>query len=115
MHEMTLAQSLLDKVLTVAGEHHADRVTEVSVALGVMQQVVPEALELAFQALTEGTIAQSAQLHQQETPIRAQCRSCGTPFPADLDTFQCPNCGRADVAILEGNDIVLNSVVCEQE
>ena len=115
MHEMAIAEALLKQVLDVAGEHDADRVEELTVELGMMRQVVPEALELAFAVVSEGTLAQGAALKQIEKGITAQCRICQLKFPCDVGALQCPKCRQADVMVVAGGDIVLKSVVCQKE
>jgi hydrogenase nickel incorporation protein HypA/HybF len=113
MHEMSIAASLLDRVLDVAGQNNACRVDELTVEVGVLQQVVPEALRMAFAAVTEGTIAQGATLNLVECPASAECRCCGERFDAAIDDYACPRCRQADVRIVAGRDIVLKTVVCQ--
>ena len=115
MHEMSIAMGLLGTVQAVATEHAATRVSRVEVALGVMQLVVPEALQMAFEAACEGTPVEGAELALEEVPIRARCLSCGHEFTASVEAFACPSCDQADVDIIEGNDIILTSVTCETE
>jgi len=110
-----MAMGLIRHVLEAAGQHHATRVEEVEVEVGAMQQVAPEALEAAFEAVSANTIAAGAVLKIVETPLRAVCRHCGHEFAPTIDNFLCPGCRQADVDILGGNDILLKSVTCETE
>lgn len=113
MHEMSIAEELVRQVEDVAREHGGQSVSEVEVELGVFRQVVPEALEIAFAALAEGTVAEGAVLKMTEKGIVGLCRVCQNRFEASLETFQCPRCSEADVEIVEGDDIVLKSVAVE--
>jgi len=113
MHEMAIATELLEQVLRVAAEHHATRVDEVQVEVGVMRQIVPEALTMAFAAAAEGTIAAGATLHIHEERAVAVCCQCECMFLPEIDRFVCPQCNRADARIISGNDIVLTSMTCE--
>ena len=115
MHEMSIATELLREVLAAAAPHAPARVTEVEVAAGEMQQIVPEALEAAWQSLAAGTPAEGAVLHLTETPIEACCRACGRRFQPRLTDFACPCCGQADVDIVAGRDIILTSLTCQTE
>ena len=67
MHEMSVALHLLAQLEALAEEHGANAVTEIELSVGALQGVVPEALDLAFSAAAEGTIAggQSSDLHAQ--------------------------------------------------
>ena len=115
MHEMSIAEGLLRSVLDAVAAHGDVRVEQVELAVGVMRLVVPEALELAWSVLAEGTPAAGAKLTITEVPLKARCRQCAREFGPEIDNYLCPACGHADVDILEGDDIFLTSVVCLSE
>ena len=115
MHEMSIALSLVEQLQRLAEQHHATSISELEVQCGVMRQVVPEALELAFTAAAMETIAAGATLKIIEEPLVVRCRQCGTEFAAEIDDYACSGCKLADVEILAGRDIVLKSVTCETE
>ena len=110
MHELSIASALVRQALEVAGENNLARIEAIEVEVGVLQQVVPEALDLAFQAESQDTPAAGAVLRQVEVPMRARCRSCGHEYAPDIDCFQCDQCGRADPEIIDGRDIILKSL-----
>ena len=112
MHEMSIAMSLINQVLEVASRNNAQRVDEVMLEVGFLRQVVPEAMHMAWEAVTEDTPARGSVLTITEVPPEAKCRKCGTRFVPGIDTFLCPGCGQADVEITAGNDIVLKSMSC---
>lgn len=115
MHELSIATELLRQLEALAVEHNVERIESVTVRAGVMRQVVPEALEMAFCVVTQGTCAEGATLTLERVPLAAQCRECGFRFAPEMGAFCCPRCRRADVDILEGDDIILVSVTCQQE
>ena len=115
MHELSIASQILDSVLAVAAEHKVKRVDEVSLSLGALRMVVPEALQMAWQAVTEGTVAAGAALKVTETPVKGRCRACGHAFAPPAYSFACPACGKADVKIEAGNEIVLTSMTCTND
>jgi hydrogenase nickel incorporation protein HypA/HybF len=67
MHELSIASAVLDIV-----QRHADgrRVARVELKVGHLRQVVPSALEFAFELVAEGTEAEGAELVMQEVPAR---------------------------------------------
>jgi hydrogenase nickel incorporation protein HypA/HybF len=115
MHEMSIADALLQGVLDAAAKSRLVRVQEVMLDVGKVRLVVPEALELAWTIVSEGTVAAGSLLRIREVPIEAACRRCGRVYPADVDNYLCPGCGQADVEIVAGDDIMLTSVVGEVE
>jgi hydrogenase nickel incorporation protein HypA/HybF len=112
---MSIAMGLMESLLDVATEQRARRILEVEIICGVMQQVVPDALQLAFEAVTQNTIAQGARLKIVEEAISVRCRACGQQYAAAIDNYRCPLCSQADAEIVAGRDIVLRSVTCETD
>jgi hydrogenase nickel incorporation protein HypA/HybF len=115
MHEMSIAVEMMRQIERLVAEHGVDRVEEVTVVVGVLRQVVPEALTAAFEAASTGTSAEGARLHIETAPACVRCRGCGEEFSPAVDAYLCSRCGRADVDIIEGNEIVIGSLTCERE
>ena len=111
MHEMSIAQSILEVVQQYArGNHHASdasssRVKSVRLRIGEMAGVVPESLRFCFEVASEGTAAQGAVLLIEEVPIKCFCNSCNLEFSAERFLFLCPTCGASDVEVLSGNEL----------
>ena len=89
MHEMSIATGLLQSVLDAAAAHGAERVEEIELELGAMRLVVPEALEMAWSLVAEGTLAAGAKLKMKEVPVKARCRRCGSVFAPQIGDYLC--------------------------
>jgi hydrogenase nickel incorporation protein HypA/HybF len=110
MHEMSIAMELLDQLERLADEHGLARIETVRLEAGTLRGIVPEAMTLAFEAAAAGTRAEGASLELAIVPAEAVCRLCEKRFEPELFSFLCPACGRADVRLVRGNDIILASV-----
>ncbi|NLX14950.1 MAG: hydrogenase maturation nickel metallochaperone HypA [Phycisphaerales bacterium] len=113
MHEMSIAIEIVHQAERIAREHQASRVDEIEVEVGVMQQVVHEALHLAFEAAVEQTWLQGVKLRITEEPLAAICDDCQNTFTPQIDCFVCPRCGQANARITAGDQILLKSMVCQ--
>jgi hydrogenase nickel incorporation protein HypA/HybF len=113
MHEMSIAMQIIQQLEEIAARNNVIRIDEVEVEVGVMQQVVPEALHLSFSSATEGTVAENAKLIISEEPMTAECGDCGCEFSPTLEDFTCPRCKQASARITSGNSITLKSIVCQ--
>jgi hydrogenase nickel incorporation protein HypA/HybF len=113
MHEFSLAAALVEQLQRIADERHVRRIVEVEVHCGVMQQVVSESLAMAFEAVSADTPAAGARLKIVVEELVVRCRACGSSFAAAIDNYLCPQCQTADVEVIAGRDVVLQSVVCE--
>nr|WP_278593748.1 hydrogenase maturation nickel metallochaperone HypA [Bilophila wadsworthia] len=78
-------------------ERHAPhRLLQVRARYGALANIVPEALSVAFEALTAGTDWEGAVLQAEEIPLSLKCSRCGQIFsPARQKRFSapCPFCG----------------------
>jgi len=116
MHEFSIAEALLQAVLEVAETQGGLPVERVCVHIGRLRQVRPEALIFAFDALTTGTLAQGATLVWEDIPPRVRCHACHTIFQPEEDWFwTCPRCGVAGGEVLEGDELVLESVILQTQ
>lgn len=113
MHELTIAQGILDIALNTADSHGAGKVTGVKVLAGELTGIVPEALEFGFAALAEGTIAAGACLTIHVTPLIGRCRDCGDERRVDKYRFVCLTCGSSAIEITSGRELKVESVEVE--
>lgn len=105
-----MVQSILECALGVARDHGGLAIERVSVEIGALQLVAPEALEFAFEAAKKGTLAENGVLEWHEVVARIECEACGACFePEDL-FWACPECGAVGGRVLAGDDLVLKSV-----
>ena len=72
--------------------------------------MVPEALDLAVEAVTAGTIAEGAELVIEPVSARFWCPTCRHEFePADLGA-QCPGCRGFSGELRAGRELELASL-----
>jgi hydrogenase nickel incorporation protein HypA/HybF len=111
MHELSIAASIVD----IAVRHARGRsVSRVEVRVGHLRQVVPSALELAFELVAQGTPLDGAELVLEEVAATVRCRTCGAESrPAGFPLI-CP-CGSADVEIVAGEELAVESLDVEEE
>lgn len=110
MHEMSIAVELMSQLEAVAAANGMTTIEEVTISAGALRAIVPEALDMAFEALAMGTCAAGAKLVLEIVSPRGRCRTCGREFGVEIDNFTCPHCNLADVEVIAGNEIILASV-----
>jgi len=107
MHEMSLAQGILQVVLDAAKD---EKVRKISLQVGRLQMVVPESLRFSFKLMAEGTAAAEANLEIEEIPTSLRCGHCGADVELDLPPFSCGKCGASDIEIVSGDEVLIDSV-----
>ncbi|MDO5335004.1 MAG: hydrogenase maturation nickel metallochaperone HypA [Coriobacteriia bacterium] len=110
MHEMGLVAGILDSVVPTARQAGAERITKVSLSVGEMTEVIEEAMVFAFEALTEGTIAEGAELDLTIIPPKSICLECGNEYDHDRLHVTCPACGSAFTQLVQGKEMQIDSI-----
>ena len=111
MHELSIAEALVDQVVAVAYDNQLKKVDEVEIEVGVLRAVLDEVMQEAFRSVIKDTVVQGARLKLIEIKAVAECLTCAKKFEPEIDNFLCPACMVANVKILAGNNIILKSVV----
>ena len=88
-----------------AREQGALRVISVTVEIGELAGVVPEAVEFCFEACARDTFIEGASLLIERIPGRGRCRECGAGTAVDPYTFACPSCGGYALEVLRGREL----------
>jgi len=110
MHETALMRTVMDIALDKAQANQAKRIGAINLRIGALRGVVPEALDFAFEALKEGTIAASAKLNVEYAPLTCYCHGCGNEFqPKDYSSV-CPKCLKKDIEIWNGLEMTVISI-----
>ena len=111
MHELSIAES----VVRVASRHaRGRRVTRVTVKAGHLRQVVPSALEFAFELVAEGTAVEGAVLEIEAVRAAGVCRECGIESEQEGFPLRCARCGGLDVEVVRGEELLVDSLELEE-
>ena len=113
MHELSLVASVFEVLEEKAREHGAGRVIRVVLKVGVMSGVVPDLLESAFDIFKKDTIAETARLEIVVVPVKLRCPDCGGEAVREDTDFSCAGCGSRRVEIVEGRDLVVETIELE--
>ena len=105
MHEMSIAQSLIEIIQEEMIAHGAKSLKSVRLQVGQMSAVVPDSLSFCFEVVTDGTDLQGAELIMEVVPLKARCQECGRIFAVEAHVFACPDCDGAKIDIIEGQEL----------
>lgn len=114
MHEMSIAEGIVDIALQMAEQHQSPKVNTIFLELGRMSGVEPEALQFCFEAVTRGTKAEGARLEIDFKEIEGQCIECGEQFSIDNYVFKCPKCESSLIDTISGRELRVTSLDLEE-
>jgi hydrogenase nickel incorporation protein HypA/HybF len=111
MHELGIMESAIESVITQVRIHDATVVHRIVIRVGALSGVDPDALRLAFEAVTRDSPAAGAKLELEIVPARGRCPDCDLEFAVESDfIFTCPKCGRISGELVEGRELELARV-----
>ena len=110
MHEMGIISGVLDAVNASARDAGATRVLSVNLRVGEMTEAIPDALHFAFEALSEDTISQGAELVIDMVGPSSICLECAEEFSHDRFHRICPACGSYATVLLTGRELEIASI-----
>jgi len=105
MHEMALAQSVVDLVLDQASGGAFVRVRTVRLSIGALAQVDPRSLEFGFDVAARGTVAEGAELVIERPPGSAWCTDCNKAVAVAAHGESCPGCGGYQWMLVGGDEM----------
>lgn len=113
MHELAVAQALVEQVDAVIDQHQASRAILIRVRIGPLAGVVPDLLATAFPLAAADSRMEHAELEFTHAPIRVHCQTCGAETEAAMNRLLCGACGDWHTRILSGDELLLESVELE--
>ncbi len=121
MHELSMAQAIVDTVLDAAKKNNAEEIVEVTIEIGMLTMLNPEQLTFLLDVLAEGTLLENAKIIIEDVPVEINCRNCQYTGLANTDGSDhylaivlCPQCEGRDVETLTGKECNVKNIKIEK-
>ncbi len=109
MHELGITQN----IVAIAAEHaHGAKVRRISLEIGQLTAIMPDAIEFCFDVCAQGTPLEGATLEIIRVPGRGQCQACGQQMPLEQPFGVC-DCGCTQLTILQGEELTIKELETE--
>ena len=113
MHELSLAQGILDIVKAEEQKNGFTRVLEISLKVGEYSGIVPRCLEEFFPIAAAGSCAEGAKLSIEVLPSVFRCADCGFEGRPDRGRACCPSCGGEHIRMVSGREFYVENLMVE--
>jgi len=113
MHELSLAESILETIEEAAQRDGFVRVRTVRLEIGRLSCVEPEALAFCFEAVMRDSIADGAQLDIIALPGSGWCAHCAATVAMETSYDACPQCGAYHLKIISGTEMRVKELEVE--
>jgi len=111
MHELSIAQSIVEIAEQQALNHHSASIEELELEIGALAGIEWIALEFALESSIKGTILENARIVRQQIDGEGRCGDCENVFPVKNLFTACPVCGSYAVKIIKGKELRIKSIV----
>ena len=122
MHQLSMAQGILNAVLETAEANDAIKVTDMVIEIGKLAMLNPEQLKFMLGVLCKDTIAENAEIVIEDIDVEIKCYNCDFEGIADIDDSDhyapmilCPKCESHRVEVLNGRDVTVKNISIERE
>ena len=109
MHELSIAEELLALIYENAEKAGIKKVSEVNLRVGEFSGVLPDALQFAFEMLSQKKITEGARLNIETVSPRFICQGCH--HTVGRDSCKCPHCDSDEIVAEGGHDFQIVSFV----
>ncbi|MCE5212031.1 MAG: hydrogenase maturation nickel metallochaperone HypA [Deltaproteobacteria bacterium] len=104
MHELYLAESIIDIIQNYAARDGFKKVNSVSLSYGRLSCIEAKSLQFAFDVQAKGTTAEGAALEFKILPAMIHCFSCEKDLEVKMLPGDCPSCGGNEVVLTAGTE-----------
>ncbi len=115
MHEVSIAQSIIEIVSGQCRKGGYRSITSIRVRIGRASGIMPDALLFAFDAIKADSPARQAVLEIEEVCVSGRCRDCGRDFSVEGEyVLDCPLCGGLAFEITAGREMDVTDMEVEE-
>ena len=105
MHELSIAESILNGVRTELLRYPGARPTKVGIRIGELAAVDVDSLTFCFEAVVHGTEWESLQLDARVCKQVRVCTECSETFDVVEYNAECPKCGSNNTTLQSGDEL----------
>lgn len=113
MHEMSLAEGILQIVEDTAAKQGFKRVIEVRLEIGALSGVEVEALSFCLDVVLRNSVADGARVELERLPGQGFCLACGETVEIQALYDACPRCGGYQVQATGGTEMRVKDLLVE--
>ncbi|MGK7944590.1 MAG: hydrogenase maturation nickel metallochaperone HypA [Microcystaceae cyanobacterium] len=112
MHELGITKNI---VAIVAENAKGLPVKRVTLEIGQLSAIMPDAIRFCFDVCAKGTVLEGAQLDIQEIPGIGQCSACQHQIFLSEPYGICDRCGSIDLKIIQGEELTIKEMEVESQ
>ena len=110
MHELGITRNV---VSIVSERAQGQKVLRVTLEVGRLSGMLPEAISFCFDICAKGTSLEGATLQVVVVEGRGLCSECGAEPPMTMPLGRCPVCSKPSLRIVAGTELKIKEMEVE--
>lgn len=108
MHELSIAQKIIEKAEQILQDNNATKVLNIRVRIGELSSVNKESLEFCYNVIAKDKEwFSSSSLIIEQVGWLVKCKRCGFEYNPNISLLECPMCRDKGFILLAGNELDL--------
>lgn len=111
MHELGIITNVVESAKSVAMQNYAMSIDVINLKIGVMREVIDDALNFSFDILKEDEpLLKKCKLNVDYVSPKYFCPQCDNIFEEDRFHRTCPKCNNPLTELIEGDELEIDSI-----
>jgi hydrogenase nickel incorporation protein HypA/HybF len=115
MHELSIAQDIIEIIHQYVPPADRHRVRSVCTIVGEHSGVVPDSLMFSYQVITASTPLQHSRLEIEHVPFVVRCNRCNAESQTEWGSIRCPSCGSLDSTAIAGTELRVREIELDDQ
>ncbi len=111
MHELSLLENVREILENHALKQNFSKVTKVTLEIGKLSCVEPDALRFGFDVVMKDSLAENAELIISELNGLGLCQQCQLQFEMDSLHDPCMHCGSPFATVIQGAEMKIKDLI----
>ena len=111
MHEISLLENVREILEQEAVKQGFSKVNKVTLEIGALSCIEPDALRFGFDVVMQDSIASAAELSIEILTAIGQCQHCHQQMQMQSLQQLCQFCGKYGVSLLQGNSMKIKDLL----
>ena len=113
MHELALAEGIIDIIDAEQKKHGFSKVTGITLAVGEFSGIVPECIRDFFPIAAKGSAAENADIEISVIAAEFRCPDCSYEGGIDRKQACCPECGSTGIRMVRGREFYVENLIVD--
>lgn len=110
MHELGLAEDVLNKIKEEAKNKGLSKISYAKVRVGESRITDPPEFKEILSTISAGSVAEGMELELEISPLKAFCSDCKKEFDSKIPRFDCPHCSSTNIQISSGKELIIETL-----